>query len=149
MGELTAFCTQCNCRAPLITCTRYDHRVVRGVNFSYLEKYAVCKNCGAEIYIADLNDHNSKSRKDAYAKALILHNGINIKTLNPNSKEAIVIEFSTDKLTLHEASCISQYIREVFPDNRVIAIPDADLHSCGKDVLENYISMISEVIDQL
>ena len=43
-----------------------------------------------------------------------------------------------------------EIIQSKFPNNTIIAIPDyVSLSSCSKDVLENIISMISEIIDRL
>ncbi len=41
-------------------------------------------------------------------------------------------------------------VKSTFPNNVVVAIPDyASLQSCSKDVLENIISEISEIVDGL
>ena len=149
MEELTAFCSRCNCQKPLRTYTRLEHQNVRGVGFSYLEEHAICKTCGNELYVAGLNDINVGAREDAYAKALMLQNGINLKTVDPRPREAIVLEFNSEKLTMNEVAYIAKRVREYFPNNKVIAIPNSvSLHSLGKDVLENYISMVSEIIDE-
>ena len=45
---------------------------------------------------------------------------------------------------------IVEHLSKKFPTNTVIALPDkVSLESCSKDVLENIISMIAEIIDQL
>ena len=47
-------------------------------------------------------------------------------------------------------SNILEILRNKFPDNKVIALPDiASLESCSKDVLENIISMITVIIEKL
>lgn len=149
MEELTAFCSRCNCQKPLRTYTRLEHQNVRGVGFSYLEEHAICKTCGNEIYVAELNDINARAREDAYAKALMLQNGINLKTVDPRPREAIVLEFNSDKLTMNEVAYIAKRVREYFPNNKVLALPNSvSIYSLGKDVLENYISMVSEIIDE-
>ena len=149
MEELTAFCSRCNCQKPLRTYTRLEHQNVRGVGFSYLEEHAICKTCGNEIYVAELNDINARAREDAYAKALMLQNGINLKTVDPRPREAIVLEFNSDKLTTNEVAYIAKRVREYFPNNKVLALPNSvSIYSLGKDVLENYISMVSEIIDE-
>ena len=128
---------------------RFETQNVRGVGFSYLGEHAICKTCGNEIYIAELNDVNARAREDAYAKALMLQNGINLKTVDPRPREAIVLEFNLDKLTMNEVAYIAKRVREHFPNNKVLAIPNGvSLYSLGKDVLENYISMVSEIIDE-
>lgn len=43
-----------------------------------------------------------------------------------------------------------EYLKNAFPNNKVVAIPDrTSLESCSKDVLENIISIISEIIEEL
>ena len=149
MEEMMAFCSRCNRQTTFRTCTRFEHQNVRGVGFSYMEDYAICKTCGNEIYVAELNDINARAREDAYAKAFMLQNGINLKTVDPRPREAIVLEFNSDKITMNEVAYIAKRVREYFPNNKVIAIPNSvSLYSLGKDVLANYISMISEIIDE-
>lgn len=149
MEELTAFCSRCNCQKPLRIYTRLEHQNVRGVGFSYMGDHAICKTCGNEIYVAELNDINARAREDAYAKAFMLQNGINLKTVDPRPREAIVLEFNSDKLTMNEVACIAKRVREHFPNNKVLALPNSvSIYSLGKDVLENYISMVSEIIEE-
>lgn len=149
MEELTAFCSRCNCQTTFRTYTRLEHQNVRGVGFSYMGDHAICKTCGNEIYVAELNDVNARAREDAYAKALMLQNGINLKTVNPRPREAIVLEFNSDKLTMNEVAYIAKRVREHFPNNKVLALPNSvSIYSLGKDVLENYISMVSEIIEE-
>lgn len=79
----------------------------------------------------------------------MLQNGINLKTVNPRPREAIVLEFNLDKLTMNEVAYIAKKVQEYFPNNKVLAIPNSvSLYSLGKDVLENYISMVSEIIEE-
>ena len=79
----------------------------------------------------------------------IFKNGINLKTVNPRPREAIVLEFNLDKLTMNEVAYIAKKVQEYFPNNKVLAIPNSvSLYSLGKDVLENYISMVSEIIEE-
>lgn len=149
MEEMTAFCSHCNCQSALRTYTRSEHQNVRGVGFSYMGDHAICKTCGNEIYVAELNDINAKAREDAYAKALMRQSGINLKTVNPRPREAIVLEFNSDKLTMNEVAYIAKKVREYFPSNKVLALPNSvSLYSLGKDVLKSYISMVSEIIDE-
>lgn len=149
MEELTAFCSRCNCQKPLRTYTRLEHQNVRGVGFSYMGRHAICKTCGSEVYVAELNDANARAREDAYASAIMLRNDINLKVLDPRKREIIVLFYDLDKLTLDNVVCIAKKVREHFPNNRVLALPNSvSLYSLGKDVLENYISMVSEIIDE-
>lgn len=73
-----------------------------------------------------------------------------IELLKPNIKEAIVLYFDTNKVSIDNVFNICKFVKSNFPDNIVMAIPDVEcLETCNKDVLENYVSMISEIIDKL
>ena len=73
-----------------------------------------------------------------------------IEKLEPHTTEAIVVGFNFDNIHLDDMRSLFDYIESKFPNNTVIAIPDhISLQSCSKDVLENIISMISEIIDEL
>lgn len=73
-----------------------------------------------------------------------------IEKLEPHPTEAIVIGFNFDDVHLDEMKRWFEIIKSKFPDNTVIAIPDyISLQSCSKDVLENIISMIAEIIEEL
>lgn len=73
-----------------------------------------------------------------------------IEKLKPHPTEAIVVGFNfndTDACTMKD---VFDHIKSQFSNNTVVAIPDyVSLESCSKDVLENYISMISEIIEEL
>ena len=72
-----------------------------------------------------------------------------IQTVKPNPTEAIVLTFDTREATLKDAAEYVRRVKSAFPDNVVLALPDyISLHSCSKDVLENYISLIASVIDE-
>ena len=73
-----------------------------------------------------------------------------IGKLKPHPTEAIVIGFNFNDTNVDEMNDIFNHIKSQFPNNKVIAIPDyISLQSCSKDVLENIISMISKIIDEL
>lgn len=73
-----------------------------------------------------------------------------IGKLKPYPTEAIVIGFNFNDTNVDEMNDIFNHIKSQFPNNEVIAIPDyISLQSCSKDVLENIISMISKIIDEL
>lgn len=73
-----------------------------------------------------------------------------IEKLEPHPTEAIVVGFNCDDLPLNEMKNLFDIIKSKFPDNIVVAIPDnISLQSCSKDVLENIISMITEIIEEL
>lgn len=73
-----------------------------------------------------------------------------IEKLEPHPTEAIVIGFNFNDIKVDDMKNLFDIIQSKFPNNTVIAIPDyVSLSSCSKDVLENIISMISEIIDRL
>lgn len=73
-----------------------------------------------------------------------------IEKLEPHPTEAIVIGFNFNDIKVDDMKNLFDIIQSKFPNNTVIAIPDyVSLSSCSKDVLENIISMISEIIDKL
>ena len=73
-----------------------------------------------------------------------------IEKLEPHPTEAIVLSFNFDSVRLDEMKHWFNIIKSKFPDNTVVAIPDyISLQSCSKDVLENLISMIAEIIEEL
>ena len=69
---------------------------------------------------------------------------------NPHQTEVITLFYDMKNSTIKEVSDMVGFLRKEFPNNKVIALPDnTSLESCSKDVLENIISMIAEIIDQL
>jgi hypothetical protein len=73
-----------------------------------------------------------------------------IEKLKPHTTEAITLFFNFEDMTIKEVSDMVKHLSNKFPENTVIAIPDkASLESCSKDVLENIISMISEIMEKL
>jgi uncharacterized phage-associated protein len=62
----TAYCVECGDKVAYRISTRQDTAVVRGVEFSYVEQLAVCPECGAELYVPEVNDANVQAREDAY-----------------------------------------------------------------------------------
>lgn len=73
-----------------------------------------------------------------------------LKIIKPHPTEAITLFFNMEKTTFEQVKVIVYLLKEQFPNNKIIALPDTiSLDSCSKDVLENIISMISEVIEKL
>lgn len=73
-----------------------------------------------------------------------------IKKLEPHPTEAIVLYFNFDDIRLDELNALYEIAQKKFPNNAVICVPDkVSLESWSKDVLENYISMITEIIEGL
>ncbi len=85
-------------------------------------------------------------------KTVMYENGLNnkVEILKPHPTEAITLFYDMKNMTCEQVFDNVEYLKSKFPDNKVIALPDkASLESCSKDVLENYISMIAEIIDEL
>jgi hypothetical protein len=73
-----------------------------------------------------------------------------IKIMSPHPKKAITLFYNFDTTKLEDISNLVNYLGEKYPENAVIAIPDKiSLENCSKDVLENIISMIAEIIESL
>lgn len=73
-----------------------------------------------------------------------------IEKLDPHPTEAIVVSWNFNDIDLDNMKNLFNVIQSKFPDNTVVAIPDhISLQSCSKDVLENIISMIAEIIEEL
>lgn len=93
-----------------------------------------------------MNDRYLEGYVDGYK------NGLNskIKTIDLHSTEAIVLSFNSDDYSTCTIQDIFESVTNEFPNNTIIAIPDKiSLESCSKDVLENIISMISVIIEEL
>lgn len=74
----------------------------------------------------------------------------NIKIMSPHQTEAITLFYNFDTTKIEDISNLVNYLGEKFHENTVIALPDkVSLESCSKDVLENIISMIAVIIEQL
>ena len=75
---------------------------------------------------------------------------IKIDKINPHPTEAIVLYYNNKEMCLGDVYAIYELVQDRFPENKVIALPDQmSIDSCSKDVLENIISMLSEIIDEL
>lgn len=73
-----------------------------------------------------------------------------VEKISPHPTEIITLFYDMRKLHLNQASNILEMLRNEFPNNKVIALPDTtSLESCSKDVLENIISMITVIIEEL
>ena len=65
----TVFCIDCGCKRHYRVTSARTSISVRGIEFSYVEQTAYCAECGAEIYVPEINDENAQAREDAYRKA--------------------------------------------------------------------------------
>ncbi len=73
-----------------------------------------------------------------------------LETIEPHPTEAIVLYFNFDDIAFVDLNVLYEITKKNFPNNTVVCVPDkVSLESWSKDVLENYISMISEIIEEL
>ena len=73
-----------------------------------------------------------------------------IEKLKPHSTEAITLFYNFDDMNVEVVGNIVKQLSNKFSTNAIIVLPDkTSLESCSKDILENYISMISEIIESL
>ena len=73
-----------------------------------------------------------------------------IEKLKPHPTEAITLFYNFDDVDAESIRNIVEHLSKKFNTNTVVALPDkVSLESCSKDVLENIISMIAEIIEQL
>ena len=73
-----------------------------------------------------------------------------IEKLKPNPAEAITLFYNFDDADAENLRDIVECLSKKFNTNTVIALPDnVSLKSCSKDVLEDIISTIAEIIEHL
>ena len=82
---------------------------------------------------------------------MVLNNFLTkLETIEPHPTEAIVLYFNFDDIKLDELNVFYEITQKKFPNNAVICVPDkVSLESWSKDILENYISIVSEIIEEL
>ena len=73
-----------------------------------------------------------------------------IEKINPKPNEVIVWNFPWGQVPISELARMISHLQSFFPNNKVIGIPDTStLKSCGKDELENIISMITAALEDM
>lgn len=73
-----------------------------------------------------------------------------IEQLSPYPKEVIALFFNVDKNSYENIEHMFKVIQEKFPNNEVIALPDAiSLKNVDKYFLEGMVQKIQEVIEKL
>ena len=76
--------------------------------------------------------------------------GIPLTTFTPNPNEAIVCHFNFNDGHLDTMVNVLDMLERTFPDNPIVMLPDrASLESCNKDMLERWIGVIKDVIENL
>ena len=64
-----SYCIECNKEIPY-SINVYPSRItVRNVTFDCYEIHAFCRECGAEVYVPEINDKNVEIREKAYFEA--------------------------------------------------------------------------------
>lgn len=95
---------------------------------------------------SDLNN----SEKMALLSCISSMPAADVDTLHPHPTEAIVLRVRFGDISHDDAEKLFNTVKSQFTENVVIAIPDyVSLRSCSKDVLENIVTMISEIIENL
>lgn len=115
-----------------------------------------------KIHIIDLNkviyrelEGCSQEYKQGYLDAIDEINKAptiieDIRNMQIRPTEIIVLFYNMNNLNCKEIENVFRLIRFKFTNNNVIALPDkTSLKSCSKDVLENYIGMISGFLEKL
>ena len=92
-----------------------------------------------------------ESGRDAgYAEGYEDGVNLNINKIDLHPTEVVVLTFNFNDYPLDFIESVFNLVTEKLPNSSVIAIPDkTSLESCSKDVLENIISMISKIIEEL
>ena len=67
MGKI--FCLHCGCVTDCAVSCRTRNMSVWGLRFDYKQNFAMCLECGEEVYVPELNDMNVRERAAAYRKA--------------------------------------------------------------------------------
>ena len=60
-----ALCLDCGCRTRYTIKTQKAEAKVRGARFEYDETLAYCTECGAEVYVPEINDKNVEAMEKA------------------------------------------------------------------------------------
>lgn len=64
-----SYCIECDKEVPYSINVRPSRITVRDVTFDCGEIYALCTECGAEVYVPEINDKNVENREKAYFEA--------------------------------------------------------------------------------
>lgn len=68
MNKNIVFCEECRKDVAYSVIEKQMIGKVRGVDYNYIGKEAVCTNCGAFVYVEEINDFNIKALYDVYRK---------------------------------------------------------------------------------
>lgn len=67
---MTEYCVNCGEPREYEVETRPAKGKYRKINYEFVEKVAICKTCGALMYVPELNDANAEAAEAAYKKAV-------------------------------------------------------------------------------
>ena len=131
------------------TCSGYNYeepKTMEDLQKEFMEKYYGTSAVGSKTLAEEYERGKCAGYAEGYEDGLMAK----VTALEPHPTQAIVIGFNFDDIHVDDAYYLFDKINSNFPDNTVIAIPDyISLQSCSKDVLENMISMITEIIEKL
>ena len=60
------YCIHCGKEQEYIIGSRPDTVDIRGITIQYSELFAVCRECGEELYVSEISDTNITSIEKAY-----------------------------------------------------------------------------------
>lgn len=73
-----------------------------------------------------------------------------VKAITPNPTDIVVWTFNRYSMTCQERANIFQSIKEVFPNNKIIAIPDeSSIKTCNQAELEQIADNIQKILKSM
>ena len=72
MNRNKTFCEECRRDVEYMVETATIKGKLKGEEYEYTGKKAVCTECGSEVYVADIEDENLKALYDTYVKKTAL-----------------------------------------------------------------------------
>lgn len=94
----------------------------------------------------------SEDYKEGYFDAMAAHDTAptvinNIVKLRPKTDDVIVISYNMQTLSSVEMKKIHEMIKNNFPINKIIGLPDTvSMECCGESILRKYIEVIGNAI---
>ena len=78
MNRNKTFCEECRRDVEYIVETATIKGKLKGEEYEYTGKKAVCTECGSEVYVADIEDENLKALYDTYKKSVASDTGATV-----------------------------------------------------------------------
>ena len=69
MDKRWVLCWNCRKKVPYTIKARKDVRQIKGIDYLYDEKYAICDECGEEVTVPGLDDANEREIDDIYRRS--------------------------------------------------------------------------------